>query len=403
MTSAPPSDTTDDIEAATLVSDDDLARLWPGDLPEPERLAWARLPSDRRIQALRRLAALVGRRPSDDRSPLHGSVREAAAAAGVAVPTFHAIVRRWRDAPTLGSLGVHVPSDRHVAPVPSTVIGHEVVRDLMRAHPHWRAPDLHSALVAAGIAGSYTSTLRLWREARRMIGPGGVFGAHVVFDSAGLDLQDETGRRLRMCAAIDVGTGLVLGWDLSPEGDILLGYRFAARHAAYGRRARHPWPFGVEGGLQDLDLSGGVSGSSSLQAIELRLTPENADAARLSDDGTSVPTITVAPDVRVGRLVGDTLGERLGGLWLGSGVRDADRSYRTGRPVRLPTVNPVLWGQLTSDVVRHNRRRAKALAAGGDEVPDWLIPALGDAFKRLVATITTADPSTSRLSRPEGT
>gem|GEM_PF-6787752 len=321
------------------------------------------------------------------------SAVQAAAAADVAKKTFYGIEKRWREQRSLRSLGVNIADDNHDAVIAASVARYELestIEDLLRQNPRFDAAEIYEELKGFGFdpMPSTGTVARALRKVRRNFPAPGVFGQCVVFDSAGLDLVDERGQRLRVCAAIDDGTGLFLGWDISPDSQIMAGYGNAAAHASSGAAAR--LGFGAladKSGLQSMDFSGGVAAFSCVEEIVLR---QPADESRNPLPSWPVGSINLHEKLsrRLGNRIIDLLGERVGGVWMGSGTRAPGFGYRTGRQVRLPVINPVFLQDIAKDIRTYNRQKLSALRSiATAKVPDETLAAIGSSLDALAKAI----------------
>lgn len=381
-------------ETASGIAGDDLDLVietaWPGRMPPGERDIWNRLPPSRKRQAALRLVAIAGRYPEHGAPARFPTAALAAKAAGVATPTFYAIAKRWKSDPTLASLGIYLPSpSRDGSDGPPRAALRDRVRDLLIEDPDRSVDDVLDALDGEP-RPSVTTVGRLIQEVRRSLPKEGAMGQRLVFDSAGLDLLDDGERptRLRLCAVIDEGTGLVLGWDTAPEDSIMLGYRFAARHAAFGYKSRFRdfAPDLIPGGLHDLDFSNGAPLAGPPDHFIMRLPPEQVFQA--TDFDVPQYDVQLEMDRRLGRRVVATLGERVAGIWMGSGFRPGMRSYRTGRDALLPLANPGLQYEIGSAIAKSNNEKLRLIR--GRKVPecrDGLVAQFETFFRNLVANM----------------
>jgi hypothetical protein len=362
-------------------------------MPEGEKSLWDRLPADKKKQAVMRLAALVARSPvAAPEGMKRLSAQSAAEMAQVAVQTFYSIEKRWRSVPSIESLGINAPGkDNRRAETAAKQQVRTIVRRLLRKNPDWDAPGVYEAVkeeMGEETSPSFGTVLRLIRDMRHYFPTTGVFGRRIVFDSAGLDLLDEFDRRLRLCAALDDETGLILGWDLAPDRSVLIGHRFAARHALHGRRARFDVREGVDRtGFQDLDLTSGFHATSYPEEIELRVLPKDCILTNL-DWPMEEPGLKIVGVPKLGSRLMDVLGERVAGLWLGVGIRkDQSVSYRTGRTVSMPVANITTFGLMAKAIAQHNTKVLEAQALGGISPTGSIVDGINASLRALIEVI----------------
>lgn len=323
-----------------LTGDDALRSLWPG-IPDEEIARWHAFSKGRRDKVIRRLQALhqwsgAGNGKVD--------VEKVLRIAGVNLSTLYAIRQRWDAKPSLDSLGVYVRKNVEEAdPKPR---GDAEVRarlaDLLARTPDLAPSKIARQLDADGLPLPKTTLLRLIRAVRNDLPITNPFGRMITFDNAGADLIDIRDRRQRLCAALDEDTGLVLGWAFSAENDVAHGYAAAAGHALRdgdGEDARDE----VLGGLRDIDFRG-VEIYGHVHSVRF-VGPPVGDAAhdvrwrRLLDDEVHDPRFVRSsydePLLLRGAVSGSRivrgLGDRIGPIWIGTGLREPGMGYRTGR------------------------------------------------------------------------
>lgn len=352
----------------TIEEDDnkEIQALWPGGLPDSEQALWLRLPAGRRRRALSRLKAVLGLYPPPGRPVIHSSMAAAAGAAGTGVSTFYAIARRWREAPSLAALGVHATSDGPGKRMDEAEEGFDArIREWLREDPDLTVSDIRTRL-GADVPGhpAFATVRRTAQRVLRGLPPRRPFGSEVVFDSAGIDLSLEAGSDpavLRLNAVVDVATGLVLGWDVGPEADML---------ASYARAVRRAWPrIGREkivaerrgGGLSRLDLTGAAA-SGEVPTLHVNLVPG------IGADFPAGGDVAVHANPRTGASLVAALGERLGPVWIGSGVREPGRSFRTGRIDPMPSFGTGIEDLVDEAISRHNLARLQLIPR--DASPD---------------------------------
>lgn len=373
----------DSVEVAQPSADleSQLERFWPGEVPDGERTLWDRLPVERKIQAVSRLKALAARGLGHE--GLEGTklpANRAATIANVSIPTLYAIEKRWRANPSLLALGVNLRMPAASADSSAeTAELYPVIERLLCENPWQDAPTLFEALkreLASDAVPSFTSTLRIMRQVRPSIPRKANFGRRLVFDSAGLDLVDAEGRRMRLCALFDVETLLILGWDVVPDesGNELAGYGQAARHALLGAAHAHGKSASFDcSGLFHFDPLAPLSGVSRPQAIDMHiyaLTKKPKHAWPLVQ-----PELEITPRFKLGAELVDVIGERIGSIWLGPGRRETNESYRTSRPMMFPQSNRTMIKAISQDIYNHNQRvfAAQEKISNFDKLGDVLV------------------------------
>lgn len=336
-----------------------ILELWP-DMPEDQLALWAGLTNAIKERAIARLSALRGLAGVDGVKPLYAGMADAAAAADTAPSTFYAIAKRWRSAPSLEALGVRVGNEGPgiAAASASRVRSLDEVRRMLDEEPQLANAEIRRRLAETdGRLPSFATVKRLVQDAQRAAPPTVPLGASVIMDAAGLDVFYDEGIATRLYAVVDVGTALLLGWEVWSTDDPAGGYARAAHHALYGTRSPKVGEDDPPSGLPHLALDGvpaTVPGT-----LEIRVLPGDVD--RLSalferDDG-----IRVVGDASLGRAVVEAVGERLGSVWIGTGSRKAGRSYRTGRFEDMPILTERLRQRIGDALREHDHRRLEKI------------------------------------------
>ncbi len=352
------------------IEDDEIRDLWPGGLPEAEEALWLRLPASRKRKAVARLRAVLGLNPPSGAAPVHMSMADAAAAAETGVSTFYAIARRWRRHPSLAALGVHATSDgpgiRMEEDARSAL--EKRIAAILAADPDLSIGEVRS-LVAADMPGdpAFATVRRTVQKLLREMPPRGPFGERIVFDSAGLDMSSEAGTEpavMRLNAVLDGGTGLVLGWDIEPETEVADSYARAVRRA-WPRNHRETEVARRRGhGLNEFNLTG-ARASKSPPTFHVNLIPGTRTALRLPEGSRSFENPTIGASLVA------ALGERLGPVWIGKGIKEPGRSFRTGRIEAMPSFGSGIERLVDDAISRHNLARLALIPRDApiDEAP----------------------------------
>jgi hypothetical protein len=329
-----------------------VARAWPDGVPKSEKVVRARLTGSKAEKLARRLDAVRSWTEAEgDERPASATL--AAADAGVSLSQFNTLVAAWRRRRSLASLGVHAGErqsfTRALAPeARDALVAH--IRDLLIEHPAARPIEIRRRLEAAGMPSVGDATLlRHVADARRRIPPG-AFGGRLILDSAGLDFVDPEGLRMRLYGIVDHGTGLILGWATGTDRSRAVGHVWSARDALDR--------------LPSLSLEG-LSACQTGPVLDVRLHVED-QARRLVEDAFGRPPSLGRSSRTLGSTLVETLGERLGDVWLGTGERAAGVEYRTGRHVDLPEYRPEADWIIDPAIERHNASRLALATADVD-------------------------------------
>ena len=205
-----------------------------GRQPDPaELLLWAQMPSNRRREALSRIAIL--RRWTEEAGEI--TAAEAAENIGMAVNRFYEIAAAWKRTPTLTSVGSFAKKSGRKGPrLDGDVINklQALLPDLVKANSEARTATLVGLLVAhpnlQGAQLPHTNTLRTMveREKRRLKGEKQV-GLRPGFDASACELLRPDGHYHVLFAVIDRTSKLILGFSLGEVGN---------SHSAYARAAQ---------------------------------------------------------------------------------------------------------------------------------------------------------------------
>lgn len=330
-----------------------VARVWPDGMPDSEKIEWNNLSPIGRSKALRRMLAIQRLlAPLPDEEPFRNAA-SAALFAEMSASSFYAMLNRWQHAPGLASVGVRSASNNvRAGGDEKRAYARKFLEYELSSTPDLGTQELLNRLAAEGHTVSKTSALRLVADVRRNLPITGLFGRILAIDSAGMDLVDDFGERLRLHATIDVDTGLALGWSVLQEGIGLEGYAIVAERAVAG--------------LSHIDLTGARSTSPAL--FEIRNPPNDRASNVFLQQRMRLAPLPRAQDERQtgGRIV-RTLGDRVSGIWIGSGQRLNGLSYRTGRADPMPTVSDAVLDDIGTWIAAHNAERLQRLPRDGDK------------------------------------
>lgn len=355
------------------VREDIPSELWPDEMVEADARVWHRLTQDQRDKARLRITAIRGLSRRSDIVPSFENAAQAAAYAGMGVSTFYAMLKRWSARPGLAAVGVGAAEPDMSGVGESAMPAAETFLAGLLGAEDYGTQELIRRLSQAGFVMSKTSAIRLIRKVRRGLPITLPFGEHVAIDSAGMDMTEGYGHRVRLHCVLDVGSGIVLGWKIIPEGTGLEAYRSVAQAAIA------TLPDFTPIGLQAADHT----------ELEARFPPGDIAANHLLHGRLRLAgKFTATADRETGTRVIRALGDRVAGVWLGVGQRLDDRSYRTGRPDRMPTVSEGLISEIGEWLDDHNLRRLALIPDGGAVGP----PAeLTSVRARLMEVVETVD------------
>ncbi len=369
-----------------------VSRAWPDGMSAEDIDAIARLSrvSHRKLRI--RLAAMLdmSRSNAPDGQPL--AVQQAARAAGLGVSQFHLLAARWRRGErSVAALGLRPPGSRRGRRVEATGGSaeerkvdrqrlDEAVLAIVTRNPKSTVNQVRDLLADELAEEVAPLTLRRAVEAARRDGPGGCFGRRVVLDSAGLDLVDHEGDRLRLFAAIDPDALIALSWIIGTEESMSMGFVWTA--AMVGDML----PEGIER----------VTPCKDAPVLDIRFNPRDAEGRQLLEE-----TLRLAPPPRStyaripGKAVLEALGERLDRIWLGTGSRDPGVGFRTGRNEHLPLITAPIADGIDAAIRAHNLRRIDRMTAadivsgngGADRVAEvkTLLASVENLFDRVMA------------------
>lgn len=366
--------------------DEQIEQLWPVEFPDGERRLWAGLSADRKEEAVRRLDAIAGLTEGPNgRPPKFRSAGAAAKAAGMGLSTFYAVMKKWRSQHTLASLGVHAGGKTAASPAADE--SRECLRrdidEILDASPAASTSEVVRQLAQRrGSSPPFTTVQRIHLEALRTRPPTSPFGCQIFFDNAGVDMVDFNGTPVRLCAAIDGATGLILGADLSQENDVTSGYYRAMLHALRGAADKdNARVMKLDGGLSALDLAK-ANCCKGAPHFEVRVLPGDTDGLKAF---SSLPGWSVVEDARSGRLVVRTLGNRLTPfIWMGSGKRSAGVSYRTGRQQPPADLSPAAEADIAAMINAHNQARLRVLPRVKQDNSAALLEQIETQFQRYI-------------------
>lgn len=166
---------------------DELASLWPLDLPAEQAAVWAGMTRTHRETALRRLGAIVRYEAGGSRS-----AADFVEDAGVSVPRFHSMLKAWR---TDRSLLALVPQAGRRAPRTFTpppgieAAARAAVRDDPDGSIETLAQVIHGRFGRPSLSWTRRLVTRVRRDfERELLGRMGGFASRIVVDSTALPL-----------------------------------------------------------------------------------------------------------------------------------------------------------------------------------------------------------------------
>lgn len=351
---------------------------WPGALPH-ERALWERLGPEERERARRRLEAVLDVERGGGRS-----MASAAAAVGMARSAFFTMRDRWRDVPSVLSLGMGLRPVKTRASKRGAEFK-QMVMDAIKAHltdPARGTNDVLQAIERQFPVGLAKTTVLAWvDEVRRSSPMDRVVGRELSLDLSLIDLLDPSGRPHAVVCAVDVGARLVLGAGLVETG--MNAYVVASMD---GARRLGDLPLGIfelAPELQSFDLQ-----LASEQDPEMtRFARKAVTAFRMVQPflrlEPSIPPFTRRP--RGWALTRATDGW-LGGLRLGAPLRRSDEE----RDDEEPSANG-------EEAQSRRGRRGRGVT---DEVAKALLSAaMDDYVKEVRATLGPSDDARDRAAR----
>lgn len=316
-------------------------------LPEADAERLAALPHAKRAVANRRLAVLRGWH-SSKRSELFGNAADAARWAGLSRRGFFDLLKRM-EPPRLDGLGLYL--ERNDARRPATLMTEvaETAAGLLRNDPNMRPTEMVRLLSdGAGAGLSPTTLLRAIDDLRRLAPAAGPFGELIAFDAASMDLVDGAGSRQRLYAAVDVATGLVMGWSIQPDERFAAGYAMASA--------------GIPA-FSEIALANLAASAEPLRMEASVTREENATGRKFSDAGWTI----VLNRRRIGRRVLAAVGRDVAGVRLAAGFAPPDMIHRSRVPAALPTITPLLIERIGRTMAEHNAVRSRLAPAGDGE------------------------------------
>lgn len=382
-----------------LAEDAALLRLWP-DIEERELVRWNLLSRVRRKKVLRRLEALARWEGIGEDLGIEDVLRTA----GVNLSTMYAMRQRWAADRSLRSLGVYVrtaASDGGKGEKPAGLARPHVL-ELLSGDPDLPPARIAQELASRGVQLPKTSLLRLIRSVRGALPITAPFGRMLVFDNAGVDVVDMWDRRQRLYVVLDEDTGLVAGWTFRPEDDVVRGYSAAAEHALQIAATFQFPELKDPGGLSDLDLGGveiygdrhvarfvGPPSGDPLRDVAWRAILEGRvhdPRYEIGEEDRSPLLARTLPGSRLVKAVGD----RVGPVWVGTGLRAAGIGYRTSRPTQPMLLTHELGVQVGRALHERNLHvlsRLERLADGSGQEAEL------DAIRGMLATAAAGYPA----------
>lgn len=306
------------------------------------------MPAARRERVARRLAVIEAWRSPADRGRFRDAI-DAGGLLGLSRSGFFKLLKGLPDggATPIAALGVYVDD------VAGSARGRErdvdlrrIAADVLDASPGVSDREaVRRMRERAGKGASDYALRRAVESARPTMSPTGRFGEMLVFDAASLDLLDERGRRQRLYALLDRGTGVVAGWTVLPEDMFEEGYLTAQERALSSEllaRMADPAATAVAAGREVV--------------VEARI-PRGVDSYfRTAIVGRGWNS--VAEPRFVGRALIETLGRYVAGVPMAAGRASPDVVHRSGRPARLPVASPLVLAEIDAAVTAHDSARA---------------------------------------------
>lgn len=202
---------------------------------QAELLLWAQMPSDRRKEALLRIAML--RRWTEEAGEI--TAAEAADHIGTTVNRFYEIAAAWKRTPTLSAVGSFAKRSGRKGPrLDSDTLQkiQSLLSELMKANEGARTSTIMNLLVAhpslkeAKLPHANTLRAIVAKEKRRLKGER-LVGTRPGFDASACELLRPDGCYHVVFAAVDRTSGLILGFSLGEIDSSVDAYARAARDA----------------------------------------------------------------------------------------------------------------------------------------------------------------------------
>lgn len=205
---------------------------FPAVLPETDRARWYSMTPKQRIKVTKRLEAITAWHDGEL------DIVSAIDASGLSRSRFYTVAARWREAPSLASLGGFAGAGGARAKLNPDVINalQAVIAEVYAVNKGASVHRLMQLMVeASGVAGDDLPGIQRRRaiveaEIRRSEATGQA-GHALKGDISAINLARENGRPHIIYALIDEGTRLILGAWTQGELDEVSGYRGAARDA----------------------------------------------------------------------------------------------------------------------------------------------------------------------------
>lgn len=368
--------------------DREIRELWPDGIPESQTLLWARLPIARRRKAVQRLRAVLDLDPPSGDRPVHATMEDAAKAAGTATSTFYPIARRWKLEHSLAALGVHATSDG------PGIRMDEAARDdlelriraLLDEEPDLTVGEIRARLADSLADPAFATVRRAVQRVVRDLPPRHPFGGGIVFDSAGLDVNHTPSAVLRLCTMLDSGTGLFLGWDIEPENEMLEAYGIAARRACL--QSPRDRALRLHEGMSTFDMANARTSEDGPKFTVIVLPGMLASAREKLVEG---PGVRIFESAKIGSAIVGAIGERIGPVWIGAGMREPGRSFRTGRIDPMPAFGSGLENLINQRIGEYNLHRLSLLQRDGG--PDDAVRRAAEIGRRAKGLFRSLRPS----------
>ena len=279
-----------------------LAARVPPDLLDAERALWGRLSASQRARATARLKAL------EQWNHGKGEIDATAAAqiAEMKINRFYRVAAAWRDAPSLAALGVFVRADTRKPKISPDVL--QKLATAARQSILLHGDISLSALVARTVAFARipadelpgaTKLREIVETERRRLNANKALGQVILFDCVATSMPRDDGRPHIAFLCMDE-TGAVLGVSVGVIDTVVSGYAAAASDA-----------------LREIEKHGGEYLWSNAFSIVRFTAGEDVELIgrlthRLNAMFNQPNFILERGDKRYGRLIGKTVGQRLG-------------------------------------------------------------------------------------------
>lgn len=350
-----------------------LAKALRPDALEAQAGIWSGLTPGQRKTALDRLAALKGW--DNGRGKL--DVTTAATKAGVGVSRFYRIAAEWRDGPSLAALGVFAHGRPRKPKVANELVARlaTAARQAVLLHGGSSISALVERTVArAGLSGDArlpkTTKLReIVQAEKRRIDASKPMGMVVLLDYVATSLPRADGRPHIAFLAMDEGTGAVLGIAPGTVERVMSGYSAAASDALRLIESAGPdWRWSNVFSVMRITAGGDDDGSARLVH---RLNAAFRHPQFILERGAK----------RYGRLIGGTVGPRMGGINF-TPTRTVTGVAMAANGDMTPWTDEDARAAMRRAADRHNQLTIPTDPAGDPTPPPHLVDALVTISRR---------------------